>query len=683
MSLPPLLDGLPGVRAAVVADLGGRLLGPVAGAPAATDRHVAATAAAIAELTRAAGAVGLHRLELLHVRGAASATVAAVRADGFLLVTIDPARPAATVEKALVGWTVPVQAVAAPAHREDGWANLRRAVIRGQLSDAASRSHELAEAPPGPSRPGSEALSPEEREAAVQQLLEGVGSVLAGDAVAGGRQLGVLADGNPRNLSLRWLALHWSARAALKSGAVEVARARAKSAIAVAQQLDDDARAVSHWTGAEVLAQQDRRLALRWIAEARSRFERAGNRWGEGQTWLSEARILASLDRAPESAEAARQAATAQPDWDEPPIFLATQALMRGELGEAEEILRDVATPPAEAVRTVMEAIRKGAVTQPDAREFLREHDAPPTERAIRAMERIATASPRFPRAREALAWMLLKLGKYEHAGIIFRGLQQQELAPAARASVMLGLGCIAGAARTGREPEARLHAAVAASASRAAPAAGPAAAPEGPLAPALPALSASSLLSRGGPGAGNGANAVFSGSLSVFALPDLLEFLRSARRTGLLVCSGVSGVGALRLRDGWITGAAAPRLPSLPDLLLRARKVSALALRALVVPPGGDDPDRRVGELLVEEGLVDAAAVREGLQQQIELAVRELVGWKDGQFAFTCEAGEPVRSELSVQVDPQSVLLQIFKELDEASRPASPVAGGAPSLPR
>ena len=35
----------------------------------------------------------------------------------------------------------------------------------------------------------------------------------------------------------------------------------------------------------------------------------------------------------------------------------------------------------------------------------------------------------------------------------------------------------------------------------------------------------------------------------------NLLEFLRGARRTGLLLCSSGSGTAALRFRDGRITG--------------------------------------------------------------------------------------------------------------------------------
>ena len=46
--------------------------------------------------------------------------------------------------------------------------------------------------------------------------------------------------------------------------------------------------ALSQWTAAEVLAHDsDATRALAWLAESRSRFERAADGWGVGQTWLT------------------------------------------------------------------------------------------------------------------------------------------------------------------------------------------------------------------------------------------------------------------------------------------------------------------------------------------------------------------------------------------------------------
>ena len=85
---------------------------------------------------------------------------------------------------------------------------------------------------------------------------------------------------------------------------------------------------------------------------------------------------------------------------------------------------------------------------------------------------------------------------------------------------------------------------------------------------------SSSSILARAQQAATGGTESVFSGRLSVFALPDLLEFLRSGRRTGLLVCSSAAGLGRLRFRDGRITR----------DELVRNRRIASEIIASL--PP-------------------------------------------------------------------------------------------------
>ncbi|WP_242338702.1 MULTISPECIES: DUF4388 domain-containing protein [unclassified Anaeromyxobacter] len=695
MTLPEQLRAMPEVRGGVLGDARGALLDASPGTPAAADL-AAETAAALNALTAAGEAAKLTRLESVLLKCTGSAIAIAARADGFLRLALDPSKATKAVEAALHQWSR--EAVAVPAPRltrptpppvpappvasgatggqaasasapktrsaaSDRFAALRRAMVRGHLSEAVTLASALGERPPSaPARAGNEPVDRAALDATLESLLEGVGSILAGDGIGGERALRELTVSAQPNLSFRWLALYWSARAALKSGSLPAARAHVKEALPLGRQLDLESRAVTEWLAGDVLSQdRDASRALAWFADARALFERLGDAWGAAQVSLSEARTLASLEREHEAAEAASRASALDAAWDEPAVFLARRALLRDDVAAAEKILEAVETPAADRVRTVIEAIRGDAVSRADASEYLREHDAPPSARAIQALGRIANAWPRFVPARDALAWMLLKVGKYAEAGSVFRGLLGQPLAPGDRASVMLGLGCISHAQRPARGPAA-LRAVVAA-ASVASPAAP--AAPREP--PPVPQLSGSTLLARGSQALGT-LDAVFSGRLSVFAFPDLLEFLRSARRTGLLVCSSARGVAALRLRDGWITGGASPGTPRVGELLLRARKVSPLALHAVQ-----DEPDPVIGEVLVREGIADAAAVKEALEQQVALAIRELVGWTDGEFAFNREPeGGETSAQLSVALDPQAVLLNVFKEMDEQARPAA-----------
>jgi len=703
MTVPALLDGMAEVVGALTADARGQLRD--AKGPEMVQGSAAAAAAAVSQLTAAGGAIGMARLEMVLVKGARNSSVTAVRTDEILLVALDPTKGTAQVEKVLQAWAAnkelpslervaggrpptgshpavaptPSAAAAPPlpppplppasASRpqppkpatDDPWAAFRHALVRGLLTEAATRRRELAAPPSAAPRVGAEPVSAAELDSAMQALMQGIGSVLAGDGIGGARTLEALAGTSQKNVSFRWLALYWSGRAALKSGNSAVARTHLTQALLLAKQLDVDAVASSQWIAAEVLAHDgDHRRALACLVAARAGFEKLGDRWGLGQTWLAEARVLVATEREDEGISAARQAWATDPVWEEPAVFLARRALVRNDLAEAEGLLRYIAGPSAERVRALIEAIRQKVVTSADASDFLRESDAPPTVKSIRAMERIAQAAPRFVQAREALAWMLLKIGKYAEASTIFRGLLSQQLTQSDRASVMLGLGCIAHAQQTGKDPDTRLQAAVMAGAS--APDAG-----AGAEVVPLPSLSGTSLPARSSQVA---SSAVFSGQLSVFPLPDVIEFVRSARRTGLLVCSSEKGMAAVHFRDGRITGATSSVSPDIGEILVRARKMSTVALRALRPAQPADQPDHVLGARLIQEGLVDEGAVREALRRKVELTIAEVLKWKDGEFAFNREGdSEPPSTQVPVEFDAQDVLLNVLKQIDEDAR--------------
>jgi hypothetical protein len=134
----------------------------------------------------------------------------------------------------------------------------------------------------------------------------------------------------------------------------------------------------------------------------------------------------------------------------------------------------------------------------------------------------------------------------------------------------------------------------------------------------------------------------VFSGDLGEFGLPELLEFLRVARRSGTLLCEGPEGVGALRLRKGNIARAASSR---------------------------GESPAHRAATADSMKADLDEIrpTSREEVEQQAKAVVAELVGWTCGQFRF-----EPVvaddADDSRFEADAQCVLLEVLKQLDELS---------------
>ena len=682
MSLPPHLDGLGAVRRAAVADGQGSVLDATDDAGWRVELDTGAAAVALAELRSAGAALGLTGLDVVLAKAGSRTTVTAARPDALLFAEVVPGQRTAEVEKALAGWaaqeapapraaapaasasgvggplpgrtTTSTAAVVAPEAASSSWAALRLALARGHLNGAGALLRALAEAPTDPAaRP--EAAVPDAaafREAS-QRLLEGVGSVLAGDTAGGARALRDLAAPAQPNLSLRWLATHWCARAALVGGSVEVARRHVKDALDLSRQLDVEARAVSQLVAAELLlraGEQDKALA--WLAESRSRFERSADTWGQARAWLVEARLRAEGGDEAACLAAAERSAALEPGWDGPPIFLAGRALAAGDLAGAERLLAAFDSAAARRVRKLVASVRQGDVSLADGAEFLRLHTAPPTTTALRSLERIADAAPRFLPAREALGWMLVKLGRYGSARGLFDWLVDQELDAEDRALVTMGQRVIDAALQAG--------------------AAGGAPAPSAGAAglPASPPGGEGGTPPRGLALGGADSGAVFSGRLSVFSLPDLIEFLRSARRSGLLVCSSPAGMGTMRFSQGYVTGGTAPGTPGVVELLARAGRLSAEARQAVEAAPEAADG---IEVALARDGLVEPAALEEAVRRQVELTVRQLYAWSDGEFAFKkdpagAEAGQP---EVA-RVDAQALLLNLFKELDEASREPS-----------
>jgi hypothetical protein len=190
-------------------------------------------------------------------------------------------------------------------------------------------------------------------------------------------------------------------------------------------------------------------------------------------------------------------------------------------------------------------------------------------------------------------------------------------------------------------------------------------------------AVASASALPAGERGAGAPAPPSFSGTLSAFAVPDLLEFLRGGRRSGVFVCESPAGRAVLRFRDGFIVSAACPGAPRLGQILARTRKLSPRDVEQLAARQAAEPGRPPLGELLVRTGMVDAPAVEDAVMRQIEHAIRKLVDWEDGGFSFSRDDAEAPPILISVSVNPQASLLEVFRQLDEEARDAA--AGPTP----
>jgi tetratricopeptide (TPR) repeat protein len=156
-------------------------------------------------------------------------------------------------------------------------------------------------------------------------------------------------------------------------------------------------------------------------------------------------------------------------------------------------------------------------------------------------------------------------------------------------------------------------------------------------------------------------------GSLKEASLPDVIQLLFLGRRTGCLALADRQNFGTIYFDEGQIVFAAiVNRRDRLGDILVRSKRITPDQLQAAV---DGQDAarERKLGEILVEQGALSREELQDYIRLQIEEAVYYLFTWSQGTFNF--EAGvRPEREDFLVRINPEYLLLEGARRVDEWS---------------
>jgi len=189
----------------------------------------------------------------------------------------------------------------------------------------------------------------------------------------------------------------------------------------------------------------------------------------------------------------------------------------------------------------------------------------------------------------------------------------------------------------------------------------------EGQKDPAAPAVEEHTASRRIEPVAAS--SAMLTGSLATFALPDLLEFLRVGQRSGTLVCTSEAGLGAIHIKRGRITGAASPGVPSIGDWLVQRRVLSQEKLHEALRHHTQAGTKTQLGATLLAHRLISHEVLQEALLFHVGAVLRKLMTWESGAFTFDPAGPDAVETAGDIEIEPQTVLLNIFKEMDDSRR--------------
>ncbi|MDD5563921.1 MAG: DUF4388 domain-containing protein [Thermoanaerobaculaceae bacterium] len=172
------------------------------------------------------------------------------------------------------------------------------------------------------------------------------------------------------------------------------------------------------------------------------------------------------------------------------------------------------------------------------------------------------------------------------------------------------------------------------------------------------------------------------AGHLSELALPDLLQIVAMAEKSGRLDLSSRDGEGLIVFRSGRVIYAASNAArETLGSILVCRHLVSEEELHKALEHQFRSREERRLGSILVEMGLVSLDALEAVLYQQIQRVIGELVKWRDGYFKF--EAFEiPDHGEIAVDAreflaeagfNAHRIALELSRIADEARQAGAP----------
>lgn len=165
-------------------------------------------------------------------------------------------------------------------------------------------------------------------------------------------------------------------------------------------------------------------------------------------------------------------------------------------------------------------------------------------------------------------------------------------------------------------------------------------------------------------------------GPLQDIGIHDVFQLLDLARKSGSLrLHSAARGSeGYVYFQSGAVVHATMRDNPhTLGVLLLKAGKATEAQLREAAGAQSRGDR-RRLGEILIAQGVITRRDVERYMRLQIETVVFELFSWKEGSFTFTDGERDDFAGDAAVRVSTGSLLMEGARRIDEWSRMADRV---------
>jgi len=161
-------------------------------------------------------------------------------------------------------------------------------------------------------------------------------------------------------------------------------------------------------------------------------------------------------------------------------------------------------------------------------------------------------------------------------------------------------------------------------------------------------------------------------GSLAEHDLPDLLQALHQRRWSGILTLTHM-GVGkSLTIQEGRLVFAASSSPDDrLGELLLRRGRIS---LKQFVDAGKAITPGKRLGTILVEQGILLPKDLVKGVVDQTQEIIYGAFQWTEGQYRL--EEGADSKESITLRISTPNIILEGIRRIESWSRILRGVGG-------
>ncbi|MCI0330938.1 MAG: DUF4388 domain-containing protein [candidate division Zixibacteria bacterium] len=154
-------------------------------------------------------------------------------------------------------------------------------------------------------------------------------------------------------------------------------------------------------------------------------------------------------------------------------------------------------------------------------------------------------------------------------------------------------------------------------------------------------------------------------GSLNRFSVAEVFQLLSFSRKTGTLGLQRQEEVAMVYFQQGNVIYAYTPKQKvPLGELLIEQGILTEKQLAAALAEKS-KQPNRRIGEVFVNQGHVSRSQLEEAVRRQVEELIYRLLHWETGNFKFY-ENEFPTEEEVLIQISTENLILEGVRRLDE-----------------